>query len=94
MLFFGHLNPGCVMSVGKLADDYVFLLDDLAEVDEGVAHSAEGGIDAHIGDFSDVFEADVLVDAHFEDFALLFRQQFHERGDFSVDLFRNQLLLG
>ena len=56
----------------------VVLLGQFAHIDEGVAHTAEGGVDADVGLFSDFLETQVFVETHEDDFALCFGQEADE----------------
>ena len=72
---------------------HVFLLENLAEIDESVAHTTERGIDAHICHLSNIFKADILIDTHLQHFTLLIGKELHQLSNLSVKLLGNHLLL-
>ena len=51
----------------------LMLPDHFTHVDEGIAHAAQGGVDAHLSMLGDVFEAHAQIRAHDHHFALFFR---------------------
>ena len=71
---------------------YPVLLGHAPQVQYGIAHPSEGGIDADSRHFCYFFEAQVLVKAHVDHFALFFRQVLHQaahiRDNLSVYDFR------
>ena len=58
--------------------DYPMLLGHVSQVQYGIAHPSEGGIDADACHLCYLFEAQVLIKAHVYDFALLLRQVLHQ----------------
>lgn len=56
------------------------------EIEDGIAHSAEGGVDAHSGCLGDFLEGEVLVIAHFEHLLLQFGKLFDEKLHVVADL--------
>jgi hypothetical protein len=63
-----------------------------ANIDEGVAHTTEGGIDADAGEFGDFFERKVDIMAQNDDLALLGGERVDELADFAVRLVANYIL--
>lgn len=70
------------------------LLDQLAQVDQGVAHPAQSGVDADPGIFGDLLEAHILVHPHLQYELLVFGQLPDQFADIGFDLVLDQLLLG
>ena len=56
----------------------IVLFDQLAQIDQGVAHTAEGGIDAHSCVLGDLLEAEIKIVAQHDDFFLLLRQHLYQ----------------
>ena len=56
----------------------VVLVGNAAEVEDCVAHTSEGGVDAHTCRVGALLEAHVEIVAHLKHFALQFRQRLHK----------------
>lgn len=79
---------------GELSEfdvDVVFL-GQPPEVDDGVAHTAEGGVDAHAGALGDVLEVALSIVAEDDDASLLGREHFHKFADVAVGLLAHEQL--
>ena len=72
----------------------LLLVDHLAHIDQGVAHPAQGGVDAYAGELGDFFEAHVGVVAQDHYFALLGRQAVYQLTYFVVRLTADHVGLG
>ena len=57
---------------------YLVLFGHFAHVEQGIAHAAQGGVDAHLRGIGNLFEAHVLVVSHDEHFALVLGQGGHQ----------------
>ena len=69
------------------------LLSHSAKVEDGIAHTAQTGIDAHIGGLGDFLERHVLVISHVNHFTLVGRQEHHELLHVAHNLLTHQLAL-
>ena len=66
-------------------DDVVFL-GHAAHVQDGVAHAAQGGVDAHTRGVGNLLEAHVLVVTHHEHLALALGQSLDQAAHVVVNL--------
>ena len=57
---------------------YLVLFGHFAYVEQGIAHAAQSGVDAHLRGIGNLFEAHVLVISHDEHFALVLGQGGHQ----------------
>ena len=73
---------------------HIMLLRQAAEVDDGVAHAAEGGVDADTGAGGDVFEVALPIVAQDNHAALLGRQHAHQLADVLAGLLLHNEVLG
>lgn len=90
-----ELSGGEVRRGGRRSelDAHIVLFGQAAEVDDGVAHSSEGGVDAHAGACGDVFEVAFAVVAEDDDAALLGGEHFDELADVAAGLLAHDALL-
>ena len=79
-----------VLIVGQ--NNLVFL-DNLPQVDQGVAHAAQGGVDANSGTFAYLLEAHVFVNSHDQNFTLVVGEFVNQQSQVAVDLVFDQLAL-
>lgn len=71
----------------------IVLLGHAAEIENGVAHASEGGIDAHAGDVGNLLERQVLIEAHVDNLALGSGQTVHHAAHVVKDLLVDDLAL-
>ena len=78
----------------RLVQGHLFFLHHLADVDQRVAHTAQGGVDADAGQLGYFFEAHIGVMAQDDHLALLRRKHIHQVADAFVGLAAYNMLLG
>lgn len=86
----GHRS---VFSILKF-DVHVVLLGEAAQVDDGVAHTAEGGVDGDACACGYVFEVALAVVPEDDDAALLGGKHLDELADVAAGLLAHDALLG
>lgn len=64
-----------------------------AHVDDGIAHSAEGGVDRHPGCFGNLLERHIAVEAHHENLSLVLGEGLDEAAHVVGDLLVNEHIL-
>jgi hypothetical protein len=76
----------CSMLYALCSDHQLFFFNEFADIDEGVAHATEGGIDAHVGEACDFLEGHICIMAKDHYFSLLSRQHIDEDADAIIGL--------
>ena len=78
---------------GLQFDDHVVFAGKAAEIDDGIAHTAEGGIDADIGSLGNLLEVEAAIVTHDNHAALLGGKLLDEFADVGIGLFAHNLFL-
>lgn len=75
-------------------DVHVVFFGEAAQVDDGVAHASEGGVDGDAGACCDVFEVALAVVSEDDDATLFGWQHLDEFADVAAGLLPHEALLG